>query len=140
MVNITKSGMVGFLEGYKARNLATNKVTIDFHVEEMIRLINELKKSSTEGIESLDKSLECLKSNIDTTDSIKYYENSRLIGESLKNYIDLIKDKVEPINSLLKKTIYQYLNLVKKLEADEQIKKLATEVAQLYQTKFLKID
>src|SRR5687768_1556979 len=88
MLNLAKPGINSFLEGYKARNLASNKVTIDFHVEEMIRLIDKLTEVDHEESEKLLQSLVLLKSNIEIQEPTPYYDNIKKLGEILNTYIN----------------------------------------------------
>lgn len=133
------SGITGFLDGYKARNIATNKVTIDFHLEEIIRLIDFLKKEpevleKAEAIFHLDSALSLLRTNISTVDPTKYFDNSKRIGQSLISFLDEGIKFQEASRTILKKIIFHYLNLAKKMEEDNSIVRLATEIA----TKFNK--
>ena len=134
MANLVKSGLEGFLDGYKARNLAANKVTIDFHVEEMMRLIDKLEddaqiQEDQESHQALEKAKKILEKNIECNDPNMYYNNSKLFGESLKTFLDYNSDLSGNANQTMRKTIYHYLNLAQKLEVDQQIVQLAREIA-----------
>jgi hypothetical protein len=133
MSNLVKTNVEGFLDGYKARNLAANKITSDFHIEEIIRLVDKLKEQinpiENTAIQTLDSGKKYLAENITTEDPKAYYNNSISFGESLKSFMDLNNNLLPQNSDILKKTIYHYLNLAKKLEDDDRITKLAREIA-----------
>ena len=139
MANLVKTGLEGFLDGYKAKNLAANKLTFDFHIEEMARLVDKLivelnLPQNDNAIQTLNKGKSYLMQNIETSDPTLYYTNSLSFGESLKTFLDLNTNLEPGVMDILQKSVYHYLNLAKKLEDDERITNLARAIANKFQS------
>jgi hypothetical protein len=133
--NNSEANIEGFFDGYKARNLATNKITFDFHVDEMIRLIDQLKENShlhQNEKSTLDKGETYLKSNLIEINPKNYYDNILNAGQSLKTFLDFNTFYDAEVVQPFKKIIYHYLNLASELEEDKRIENLAREVAEKF--------
>ena len=134
MSNISKSSLEGFLDGYKARNLAANKLTFNFHVEEIVRLLDKLiiqveNDDNKLASENLAKCKTTLSKNFEVDNSKDYYNNCVVFGDSFNTFIDVNKVKVDVVTELNRKIIYHYLNLAKKMEDDKRIEELARKIA-----------
>lgn len=134
MINKTKSNLDGFLDAYKARNLAANKVTTDFHIEEIIRLISLLGTQGISNQSEIDNGKNALIANKEIDNYEAYYANIIKFGESYKTFLSFLTDvkKEDPSYLTMKKIIYHYLNLAKTLEGDKKIEEIAGEIADLF--------
>lgn len=125
------SSFIGFLDGYKAKNIAAMKPSLDYNLEEIDYNLNilidllEKDKNNSDLISSLKRSKAKLKSDKNIL------EIATIFGESLLNNFLLFehanKNKKD-IFVLLKKIIYNYVEFAKKSE-DNRIIDLAKRIA-----------
>ena len=129
-----KSSFAGFLNGYKARNIASIAPTLQVHVDEITNNINVLidlmitHKKSDELINLLKKSYTLLQRYDDDL-----LRRLLFFAEMFNIYIDLHKELIDKedtdINQRVKKIIYHLLALAE-ISEDKKLSSLAINVGE----------
>lgn len=126
-----KHGFAGFLEGYKASNIASSETAIEYYLNEMQEKIQSIL-SQREVLKCPFGELEKL-SDIINEPNTNYISKYTKIGESLKTIV--LEEKNSPCannfltNEKMKKIVYNFLELAEKSE-DKQVSSIAIEIAE----------
>jgi len=130
------SGFAGFLDGYKAHNIAVSTSTVNFHFEEIKNAIEDIcvsqhNKNAPDELIALLERLRILMNQ--PSDNIIPIAVS--IGETIKTILFISKKTGDPSSlyseERMKRLIYHYLELAELVE-DKTVSDLAISIGELY--------
>lgn len=126
------SRLSGFIDGYKASNIASLESSIKYHLGEIKENIQSI--ISSEGVnKELLNSLKKAHSILDESD-LDYFDKLIQFGEALKTTVLVTKTEhlAEKLNDpMMKMIVYHYLELAEKIE-DKRINTLAIAIGGLF--------
>ena len=126
------SRLSGFINGYKASNIANLESSTKYHfgeIKDKIQSIISSEKANTEFVNSLEKAYKIL----DDSD-LDYFDKLIQFGEAFKTTIFMIKtdDLAENLRqNRMKMIVYHYLELAEKI-GDKRINTLAITIGELF--------
>lgn len=126
------SRLSGFIDGYKASNIASLESSIKYHfgeIKEKIQSIISSNEANKEFLNSLEKAYKIL----DDSD-LDYFDKLIQFGETFKTTILMIKTEnlAEKLSqNSMKMIVYHYLELAEKIE-DKRINTLAIAIGELF--------
>lgn len=126
------SRLSGFIDGYKASNIASLESSIKYHFGEIKEKIQSIISSEGANKELLN-SLKKAHSILDESD-LDYFDKLIQFGEALKTTILVIKTEhlAEKLNDpRMKMIVYHYLELAEKIE-DKRINTLAIAIGESF--------
>jgi hypothetical protein len=131
------TAFAGFLDGYKARNIAVSTSSVTYHFEEMrnattdILSAQRLKNAPKELLARLDHLAKMLSPTQDDFLSLAIS-----CGEELKTILLISKENGDPTELLkevkMKRLVYHYLEFAE-LSEDKQIGDLAIAIAEIFE-------
>ena len=127
----TSSRLSGFVNSYKASNIANIESSIRFHMDEIKNKLSELLAMEIDNRDLfvlLQKSYYILNES-----TLDYFDILIQFGESFKTSIIISKTENIPgilTDSRMKMIVYHYLELAEKLE-DRRVNSLAIEIGEL---------
>jgi hypothetical protein len=133
--NVSSFG--GFLDGYKASNIASIETALNYHLKEIISLLEEIAQiTSDENVDVtnfLNRSLIEVK-NID----IDIIERSISLGELINTFITIYRETIKKIQiqQKLKNITFHFLSLAEKSQDKELLSiavKIGEEISKNYQ-------
>lgn len=132
--NKSISGLIGFLEGYKASNIASVEPTLEYHFDEIKDRINHLNDDKT--LKSLIFTKMLLRSLlIIDKQNIETFDKTLKFGESLKSAVFIAKgsDEFDKIthNVLIRSIIFHFLELADNID-DKKINDIAIQIGESF--------
>jgi len=125
----TSSKLSGFLDGYKASNIANAESTLRYHIGEIKENIEEMLSAPNQD----DEIILLLKKSLKILNSGKLDLLSKFVefGESFKTTIYMMKSVSDFNKKKIKMVVFHYLELAEKIE-DKKLNSLAIEIAELF--------
>src|SRR5260221_4659243 len=110
MGSIKDKEYIGFITGYKAKNIASIQDTLDVKADEIKDLLSDfvVNNNDTDLVKSVERIVKTL--NTKTSDENQIITRFFTVGELLKGYIENLK-KASPEKT--KKIIYSYSQIAK---------------------------
>jgi hypothetical protein len=131
------TALAGFLNGYKARNIAASMSSVTYHFTEMRNAIVNIlasqheKNAAVELVDTLGRLSQMLSSKQDDILS-----SAISFGEELKTILLISKENGDPTGLLqeekLKRIIYHYLEFAE-LSEDTKVRDLAIAIAEIFE-------
>lgn len=126
-----KLGYAGFLEGYKAQNIESRKVSLEFHWEQIEESLTKMSQDAF-GVEVDGRVMRILAYVKSPSEDM--IERSIYFGEHIKTLVTFIcRDRKDVLkDSNFRSAFYHYINIAEMI-VDSRVVKIAVEIGEKLQ-------